>query len=213
MSHEIRTPLNAIVGFSQLMMTAETQQEKEEYNNIIVSNNEILLQLINDVLDLSKIEAGFIELKECRYDVVQTLDNLIPSLRLRLKPGVEMLTEFPYKHCYITADSNRMIQVVTNFGTNAAKFTFQGSVTVGFKIEKAGITFYVRDTGVGISAENCKKVFDRFEKLNDFALGTGLGLSICQSIVEARGGRIGVSSVLGKGSTFWAWIPTQVETE
>lgn len=207
MSHEIRTPLNAIVGFSELILTSDSAEECEEYSRIVRSNNELLLKLINDVLELSKIEAGHISLTSKRSDISSMMDDFAAMMRLKIHNGVELININPYSSCLVNLDTNRLAQVITNFLTNAAKFTVKGSITMGYECVDGGIRFYVSDTGIGISKENIDKVFARFEKLDDFAQGTGLGMTICKAIVEAMGGEIGLTSEKGVGSTFWAFFP------
>lgn len=207
MSHEIRTPLNAIVGFSDLLLVTDNEEEKQQYGDIIATNNELLLQLINDILDLSKMESGMINLVPQPFDLAHLFDAVGTTMRQRVKPGVELICNSPYASCMLTLDPNRLTQVVTNFVTNAIKFTTQGSITMGYEYVNGGIRVYVSDTGIGIPEEKQLKVFDRFEKLNDFAQGTGLGLSICKAIMDAQNGKIGVESVVGQGTTFWAWAP------
>lgn len=210
MSHEIRTPLNAIVGFSDLLLATNDEEEKQEYGNIITANNELLLQLIGDILDLSKMESGTFNLVPQEVDIALLFNDLVTTMRQRVKAGVELICDNPYASCIATLDSGRLSQVVTNFVTNAIKFTTQGYIKMGYGYAQGGIYVYVTDTGIGISKEKQSKVFDRFEKLNDFAQGTGLGLSICKAIVEAQNGKIGVDSTEGVGSTFWAWVPFEV---
>lgn len=210
MSHEIRTPLNAIVGFSQLLKDTEEQEEREEYWNIIHTNNELLLRLIGDILDLSKIESGMLELKPEVFDISLLLEEIHPTMEQRLQtPEVRLFIEEPNNSLMVTLDRNRVSQVITNFVTNAIKFTTKGHIKMGYQVKDKGILLYVEDTGIGIEAEKQDKVFERFYKLNDFAQGTGLGMSICRAIVEAQGGRIGLTSEHGKGSTFWAWFPCE----
>lgn len=211
MSHEIRTPLNAIVGFSELLTSAEDQKERDEFYKIIATNNELLLKLINDILDLSKIEAGYLELKNSPFEINTMFNEISFSLRQRIKEKVELRTNLPCESCWVNLDRNRLIQIVSNFGTNAIKYTHEGNITLGYELIDNGLKLYVSDTGAGISEEDQTKVFDRFEKLNDFVQGTGLGLSICKSIAESYGGKVGVSSVLTKGSLFWCWIPCKPE--
>ena len=208
MSHEIRTPLNAIVGFSELLKDTEIMEEREEYWNIIHTNNELLLRLIGDILDLSKIESGMIELRPERFDVALLFGELYAAMEQRIhNPNVRLVMEHPYDSCMVTLDRNRMSQVITNFVTNAIKFTTDGYIRMAYRVENNGVYISVEDTGIGIEKEKLDKVFERFYKLNDFAQGTGLGMSICRAIMDAKGGQIGVDSEPGKGSTFWAWFP------
>lgn len=212
MSHEIRTPLNAIVGFSDLLMTAEDEEDKKEYIRIINTNNELLLKLINDILDLSKIEAGSVDLKYEKFDLSVYFDELVTSMQGRAKnPNVRLLSINPYASCMVRLDKNRLAQILTNYVTNSLKYTSKGFVEMGYEEVGEGIRLYVRDTGIGISEEKKSKVFHRFEKLDEFAQGTGLGLSICRAIVEACGGSVGFESEHGQGSLFWAVLPCDVE--
>lgn len=210
MSHEIRTPLNAIVGFSELIADAETEQERSEYINIIATNNKLLLKLINDILDLSRMEAGFINLKNEPFNIDDLYNELSITFSQLMPPGVEFRCNKPGVKDVVNLDKNRLTQVITNFVNNAIKFTTNGSITMGYEIENGTLRIYVSDTGIGITKEKIKNVFERFEKLNDFAQGTGLGLSICKSIVEAQNGTIGVDSTENEGSTFWAQIPCEI---
>ena len=210
MSHEIRTPLNAIVGFSELISYAETEKERNEYINIITTNNKLLLKLINDILDLSKMEAGFLNLKNEPFNIDDLYNDLSMTFSQLMPPGVEFRCDKPGIKDIVNLDKNRLTQVITNFVNNAIKFTTTGFITMGYKIENATLRIYVSDTGIGITKEKVKNVFERFEKLNDFAQGTGLGLSICKSIVEAQNGTIGVDSIENKGSTFWVEIPCEI---
>ncbi|MEG1954649.1 MAG: ATP-binding protein [Mucinivorans sp.] len=209
MSHEIRTPLNAIVGFSEVLASAETEDEKREYVSIIENNNTLLLQLISDILDLSKIEAGTLEFNYSDVDVNDLLSELETSFKMRVGDGpVEIISELPLNDCCICTDKNRVTQVVINIVNNAIKFTKQGSIRFGYQVRDDGtIYFYVKDTGCGIAKENIESVFGRFVKLNNFVQGTGLGLSICQTIINHMGGQIGVESEKDKGSTFWFTLP------
>lgn len=209
MSHEIRTPLNAIVGFSELLADTDvSDEEKQEYLQIITSNNEMLLCLINDVLDLSKMEAGMINLKVEDVDIVTDYEDITKYFSMKLEDSpVKLRGVSPYLKCVVETDRNRMKQIATNFLTNAVKYTKEGHIELRYRYEDNGIIIEVEDTGIGISEEGQKKAFQRFEKLNSFVQGTGLGLSICKTIVESQGGKIGVHSEIGKGSTFWAWIP------
>lgn len=207
MSHEIRTPLNAIVGFSGLLAVTETTEEKEEYINIINSNNDLLLQLINDILDLAKIEAGTLEFVSSDVDINQLMADIEQTSRLKAAEGVQVSFVEKLPHCIIRVDKNRVSQVVTNFINNALKFTSEGSIRFGYRHEGNELYFYVTDTGCGIAPEEVDRVFNRFVKLNSFAQGTGLGLSICQMIIKKLEGRIGADSTIGKGSTFWFTLP------
>ena len=208
MSHEIRTPLNAIVGFSSLLAETDSRSERQEYIKIVQENNELLLQLISDILDLSKIEAGTFNFVYTNVDVNETCAEIIKSMSMKVSKGVELIFEEPFPECYIYTDKNRFTQVISNFINNALKFTQQGSITLGYEqVSHQKIKFYVRDTGMGIPEEKQKSVFERFVKLNTFVQGTGLGLSICKSIVSQMGGEIGVESTEGVGSCFWFTHP------
>ena len=208
MSHEIRTPLNAIVGFSSLLAETDSRNERQEYIKIVQENNELLLQLISDILDLSKIEAGTFNFVYTNVDVNETCAEIIKSISMKVSKGVELIFEEPFPECYIYTDKNRFTQVISNFINNALKFTQQGSITLGYEqVSHQKIKFYVRDTGMGIPEEKQKSVFERFVKLNTFVQGTGLGLSICKSIVSQMGGEIGVDSTEGVGSCFWFTHP------
>lgn len=208
MSHEIRTPLNAIVGFSSLMAETDSRDERQEYIKIVQENNELLLQLISDILDLSKIEAGTFNFVYTNVDVNETCSEIFKSMSMKVSDDVELIFERPMPECYIYTDKNRFIQVISNFINNALKFTQQGSIVLGYEqVSHQRIKFYVRDTGVGIPEDKQKSVFERFVKLNTFIQGTGLGLSICKSIVSQMGGEIGVESTEGVGSCFWFTHP------
>ena len=208
MSHEIRTPLNAIVGFSSLLAETDSRSERQEYIKIVQENNELLLQLISDILDLSKIEAGTFNFVYTNVDVNETCAEIIKSMSMKVGKGIELIFEEPFPECYIYTDKNRFTQVISNFINNALKFTQQGSITLGYEqVSHQKIKFYVRDTGMGIPEEKQKSVFERFVKLNTFVQGTGLGLSICKSIVSQMGGEIGVDSAEGIGSCFWFTHP------
>ena len=210
MSHEIRTPLNAIVGFSNLLTMAEDEEERNEYINIISSNNELLLQLINDILDVAKIEAGTLEFIDSEIDINALLSDIEQSSRLKAPEGVQISFVEKMPYCIIMSDKNRLAQIITNFINNAIKFTKEGSIRFGYRHKDDKLLLYVRDTGCGIEPEKKDLVFNRFVKLNSFAQGTGLGLAICQMIVKKMGGEIGVESQLGKGSTFWFTLPDTV---
>lgn len=211
MSHEIRTPLNAIVGFSGLMMHA-SDEEKEDYMQIINNNNEMLLKLISDILDLSKLEAGSVELKYEEFDLTDYFNSMFASMKQRVtNPKIQIVAINPYQHCLVTLDRNRIAQIITNYVTNAIKYTPEGIIEMGYEYREEGIYFYVKDSGIGIPDEKKNKVFHRFEKLDEFAQGTGLGLSICKAIAETMGGNVGFESEYGKGSLFWALLPCEVE--
>ena len=207
MSHEIRTPLNAIVGFSNLLPSAETLEEEKLYSSIINQNSEILLQLINDILDLSKIEAGTLEYVRQPMNLSEICRNIYQIHKDRVQEGVTLILDNQDEDLIIEEDRNRIAQVITNFLTNAGKFTLSGEIRFGFKVNNQCIRFYVKDTGIGIAPDKVGHIFDRFVKLNSFAQGTGLGLAICRMIIEKIGGEIGVTSEIGKGSTFYFTIP------
>lgn len=212
MSHEIRTPLNAIVGFSNLLAQTNPSEETKEFCEIIETNNELLLQLVNDILDLSKIEAGQMDFIYSEFNVSTLFRSLYQTFQSRVKDGVTLYCEIPEQDCVIYSEKNRLTQVITNFLTNACKFTFQGSIRMGYKEREDGLYFYVKDTGKGIERKNLPHVFERFAKFDSFIQGTGLGLSICQTILDNLHGKIGVESEEGKGSTFWFTIPCAVST-
>ena len=216
-SHEIRTPLNAIVGFSSLLVSAERgiSEEKQEYINIIENNNTLLLQLISDVLDLSKIEAGTMEFDYAPVDVHGLFIELEDTFRLRnKKSGICICYHRRTTECVVKADRNRLVQVMMNLMNNAVKFTGEGSIEFGFDVREDGfLHFYVTDTGCGIPEERLEEIFGNFVKLNSFVQGTGLGLTICRAIVERMGGKIGAVSRLGQGSTFWFTLPYTASEE
>lgn len=207
MSHEIRTPLNAIVGFSRLVTDADTEDEKRQYAEIIDSNAVLLLQLINDILDLSKIEAGTLEFKYRPMELNELCRGEYEVLRTRTAEGVELVFDEKYDKVELVCDQNRLAQVITNLLTNAIKFTAKGTIRFGYDIRGTMIDFYVKDTGTGISSEQLNHIFERFVKLDDFAAGTGLGLSISKMIVDNMGGTIRAESEVGKGSCFRFSIP------
>ena len=211
MSHEIRTPLNAIVGFSELLVDCDDLAEKKEYMDIIEFNNELLLRLINDILDLSKIESGILERKREKFNLRKVCNELCATIQPKItNPKVEFRS-LSGPDCRVVLDPNRLKQVWMNFLTNAAKCTKAGYIKMGYSIERGGIRIYVEDSGVGIPYELQDRVFGRFQKLNDFAQGTGLGLAISKAIIEGAKGEIGFNSEPGVGSTFWAWIPCEIE--
>ena len=207
MSHEIRTPLNAIVGFSSLLEEAEDAEEKHLYATIIEENNKLLLQLISDILDLSKIEAGTFDIIPEQVDAQQLCNELLQSMQVRATEQVEILLAPELPELTFTSDKNRLYQVLLNFITNALKFTSEGSIVIDYRINGNEVRFSVQDTGMGIEPEKQEAIFTRFVKLNNFSAGTGLGLPICQSIVTQLGGKIGVESEPGKGSCFWFTHP------
>lgn len=206
MSHEIRTPLNAIVGFSSLLVETEDRKEREEFMNIIQTNNDLLLKLISDVLDLAKIESGTFDFTFKEFELNALCKEIKCIMQRRLdNSNVEIVVDNDENsECWVVSDRGRVSQVISNFVNNAIKFTSEGSIRIGFEqMNDMELRIYVADTGHGIAPEKQELVFDRFVKLNSFVPGTGLGLSICKSIVEQLGGIIGVNSELGKGSCFW----------
>ena len=207
MSHEIRTPLNAIVGFSSMLEEAEDQEEKHQYITIIEDNNKLLLQLISDILDLSKIEAETFDIIPKRVNAKQLCNDLFQAMQMKTSPQVELRLKDNLPELTFTSDKNRLYQVLLNFVTNALKFTSEGNITIDYQIDGNEVKFSVQDTGMGIEPEKQEAIFTRFVKLNSFIPGTGLGLSICQSIVTQLGGKIGVESEPGKGSCFWFTHP------
>lgn len=207
MSHEIRTPLNAIVGFSTLMAQTENPQEKQEYLKIIESSNEFLLQLIGDILDISKIESGKLEFIYSSFSLNELFATQEYTFKMRVDPNVKVIFENTGSNYSIISEKTRLTQVLSNFLSNAIKFTTEGSIRFGYKVIEKGIYVYVTDTGIGIPEEKRNTIFERFVKLNNFKQGTGLGLSICKTIIHILNGKIGVESEEGKGSTFWFTIP------
>ena len=208
MSHEIRTPLNSIVGFSSLLAETDDREERQEYIKIVETNNELLLQLVSDILDLSKIESGTFDFVRSDLDVNESCMKIIKSMEMKVPETVDLVFEKYMPDCHIYTDKNRFMQVITNFINNALKFTKQGTIALGYEqTVPHEIKFYVRDTGVGIPKEKIDSIFERFVKLNTFVQGTGLGLSICKSLVSQMGGKIGVESTEGEGSCFWFTHP------
>lgn len=207
MSHEIRTPLNAIVGFSSMLEEAEDQEEKHQYITIIEDNNKLLLQLISDILDLSKIEAETFDIIPKRVNAKQLCNDLFQAMQMKTSPQVELRLKDNLPELTFTSDKNRLYQVLLNFVTNALKFTSEGNITIDYQIDGNEVKFSVQDTGMGIEPEKQEAIFTRFVKLNSFIPGTGLGLPICQSIVTQLGGKIGVESEPGRGACFWFTHP------
>lgn len=210
MSHEIRTPLNAIIGFTEILISTDDPSEKEEYVGIIQQNSNLLLQLINDILDLSRIESGKSEMNFQSTEVSGLMEEIEKVHQLKMQKNVTLHLVTPGNRIWTLTDRNRVMQVMFNFLSNAIKNTKTGSITLGLEEEPQWLRLYVRDTGCGIPEDKLPKIFTRFEKLNEFATGTGLGLSICQSIAERLAGRIEVESRVGEGSTFSFLIPHQL---
>lgn len=208
MSHEIRTPLNAILGFSNLLADCDNEEERREFIQIINTNSDQLLTLINDILDLSAVESNRYNFKYQPTDVNELIEGLKASLKIRMPEGVVLNSAIGAAECVVNTDPARLSQVLTNLLTNAAKFTVKGSVTFGYELSGDNLYFFVRDTGRGLSKENRELVFQRFVKLDEFAKGIGLGLAICRTLVEKMGGEIGVDSKgEGLGCTFWFTLP------
>lgn len=212
MSHEIRTPLNAIVGFSELLTETDDAEEKFEYKQLIETNSEILLKLIGDILDLSKIEVGSIDINRQKLNLCQLCDELYRSFQQRIKnPKITLKLINPYTKCVANFDKYRFMQIFTNFATNAIKYTPQGEIVMGYECMLGQVRIYVKDSGIGIPEEKKNRIFSRFEKLDTFAQGTGLGLSICKAIADATGGEVGFKSKANIGSEFWYIGYTDVE--
>lgn len=211
MTHEIRTPLNAIVGFSDLLQMMTTTEEKRELIHVIHNNCDMLLRLINDIMAISAMDSNGLIMQPVDTDFAKDFDEACQTLAQRVEnPAVQFIKDNPYKTLQTHVDVGRLIQVITNFVTNAVKYTKEGHIRVGYRIQKQGIYMYCEDTGTGIPKDQCPKVFDRFVKLNDYVQGTGLGLSICKAIADRCNGKIGVDSEVGQGSTFWLWIPCPI---
>lgn len=209
MSHEIRTPLNAITGFSELMAFADTDEERMSYYDVIKMNNQLLMQLINDILDISKIEADAIKITYEQLDVSELMDTIYASAKLRVPGGVKLVLEKGADHHMFGTDSMRLLQLINNLVNNAIKNTKEGSITMGYTIQPDNqLRFYVRDTGIGIDKDKLKDVFGRFVKINDYMEGIGLGLAICKGLVVKMGGSIHVTSELGVGSEFSFILPS-----
>ena len=211
MSHEIRTPLNAIVGFASLLVESDDKKERQDYVDIMQENTELLLQLISDILDLSKIEAGTLDFTMDYLDIKSFCEDIIRNYDIKEDKPVPVLLAPTLPNFYIYTDKKRLMQVITNFINNALKFTNKGQILLEYHLKEdtCEIEFSVADTGMGIEPDKVDRVFDRFVKLNSFSKGTGLGLSICRSIIEHLGGTIGVESEMGTGSRFWFTHPYQ----
>ena len=209
MSHEIRTPLNAITGFSEMMAFADTDEERMSYYEIIKTNNQLLMQLINDILDLSKIEADAVKISYLPVDLNDMMDMTYAAVKLRMPEGVDLILEKGLDECTFGTDQIRLLQLINNLVNNAIKNTKKGSITMGYKaLEDGLLKFYVKDTGLGIPEDKLENLFKRFVKVNDYIEGIGLGLAICNGLVTKMGGSIHVESKLGEGSTFSFILPS-----
>ena len=214
MTHEIRTPLNAIVGFSDLLQIIDNPEERSEFMRIIRNNCDMLIRLIDDIIEASNMNRGPLSIEATDVDFAVAFNDICQTLAQRVQePGVEFIVDNPYKSFCTHIDKGRLQQVITNFTTNAVKYTHEGHIKVGYRYENGGIYMYCEDTGAGIPKDKQASVFERFVKLNDFVQGTGLGLSICKNIAERCGGKIGVDSEgTGHGSTFWIWVPCECQS-
>lgn len=207
MSHEIRTPLNAIVGFSKLIANTEGMEERKQYSEIIEKNSNLLLNLFNDILDLSAIEAGSLQFNIRPIKLTDICLQLHQQYYDKVQNGVQLIFDESDDRIYASADWNRTIQIITNLISNAIKFTSKGEIHFGFRVKEDFVEFYVKDTGIGIPAERVASIFKRFGKVDDFVQGTGLGLTLCRMLVEKMGGRIWLRSEEGKGSRFYFTLP------
>ena len=207
MSHEIRTPLNAIVGFSKLVIDAECTNEKEQYAEIIERNSEILLNLFNDILDLSSLEADSLSFNIRPIKLIDICLQLQQQFCYKVKNGTKLILDDVDTELYVSGDWNRIIQIISNLLSNAAKFTPKGEIHFGYREKEDFVEFYVKDSGIGIPAEKVATIFQRFGKINDFVQGIGLGLTLCRMLVEKMGGRIWLRSQEGKGSRFYFTLP------
>lgn len=206
MSHEIRTPLNAITGFSELLTTSDDDDEKENYAKIVRRNNDLLLQLISDILDISKIESDTLSIVYSKVDINSLIFNLQQIFQNKSEQ-VTVSCHFPVSEFFLETDEKRVTQIISNFINNALKFTEHGKIDIGYELLENNIYIYVEDTGIGIAPEHCSRIFNRFIKLDKIKQGCGLGLAICKMLVEKLNGEIGVESVPGKGSKFWFTLP------
>jgi signal transduction histidine kinase len=210
MSHEIRTPLNAIVGFTSILPDITDDTERKGLLDLIHENTQKLLRIIDDVVSISKVEAGQEELVMTAFELNTVLSDLMARYQSDLNPGVEMTTAFASDMENVTTDHSRLIEIMKHILSNAVKFTAQGTITVGYDKPEAGrIRIWVRDTGKGIAEEHQERVFERFFKVDEFIPGAGLGLSVCRTLAQSLGGQVGVESKLGEGSRFWVEIPIQ----
>ncbi len=207
MSHEIRTPLNAIVGFSKLLASAECTEDKKQYSEIIDRNSEILLNLFNDILDLSSLEAGSLKFNIRPIKLIDICRQLEQRFHYKTQSNVKLILDDVDTDMYASGDWNRIIQVISNLLSNATKFTPKGEIHFGYREKEDFVEFYVKDSGIGIAAERAATIFRRFGKVNDFIQGTGLGLALCRMLVEKMGGRIWLRSQEGKGSRFYFTLP------
>ncbi len=208
MSHEIRTPLNAIIGFTSVLPDVQGDDERRELINLIQENNQKLLTIINDVMNISKIESGKEQLVMTTFELNALLQSLADMFLPKLASGVELSTQFARNSIDVTTDLNRMTEVINHLLSNAVKFTMQGTITVGYD-EPAGkrLRIWIRDTGKGIAPEHLERIFERFFKVDEYIPGAGLGLSICRTMAYSMGGDVGVESTLGEGSLFWFEFP------
>jgi len=209
-THEIRTPLNAIIGFSNLLISSDNDEEKKEYINIVQENNNNLLNIVNDIINLSEIQSGCLEVKRIKFDLKQFFDETENLFKHKLKENVELIIDSPHKSCIIFLDKVLITQILKVFIGNAIKFTYNGSVKIGYSIVDNGVRFYCKDTGVGIKEENLSQIFNHFEKTGSMENGTGLGLTIAKSIMDVTETKYGVESEEGIGSTFWFWRPSKL---
>lgn len=213
MSHEIRTPLNAIVGFSELLQNTDDNATRDNFVKIINQNNDSLLSLVNDILDLSKIESGILQFKNDTFDMTECCQALYGAMIdfAASKPALKMNASIPYQSCIVTMDRSRLEQVWKKYVDNSIKYTNSGTITMGYEYVDGGIKIFSKDTGIGIPQDKQARIFQRFEKVDMFSKGTGLGLAICKAIIIRFGGNVGFESEQDKGSTFWAWIPCKAE--